>query len=48
MSRKSSNDDYRFKSCMFYQNVQLWTSGTSLHLSSGPVNTKNEIVKIIF
>jgi|GEM_PF-1101320 hypothetical protein len=30
MSRKSSTDDYRFKSCMFYQNVRLWISGSYL------------------
>ena len=27
MSRKSSTDDYRFKSCMFCKNGDLWTSG---------------------
>ena len=30
MSKKSSTDDYRFKSCMFYQNVRLWISGSAL------------------
>ena len=29
MSRKNSTGDYRFKSCMFYQNVRLWISGRS-------------------
>jgi hypothetical protein len=28
---KQGIDDYRFKSCVFYQNVRLWTSGRSLY-----------------
>jgi hypothetical protein len=33
MSRKSSTDDYRFKSCMLCKNGDLWISGRSLYFS---------------
>jgi hypothetical protein len=39
MSRKNSTGDYRFKSCMFYQNVRLWISGRSLQERDCRLNT---------
>ena len=43
-----ADNDYQMKSCIMAEICLPTITGRSLHLSSGPVNTKNEIVKIIF